>query len=560
MILASLNQIFKTTYDNLGIKVEPKIIKSNREDLCDYQCDDAFKLAKEMRMSPIDIGNKIIDDLKNNVSYNDIIDSIETYAPGFINIKVSKKIINQSLNAMNIEHFGLKTHSPLSVFCDYGGPNMAKPLHVGHARSPIVGEAIKRLYKYAGHKVTSDIHLGDCGLQIGQVLYAILRDKLKVEDITLEYLDKAYPEMSSLCKKDPELKKECEDLCLRLQNGDKDLEYYYKYISDVSVGEIRRIYDYLDIQFDTWEGEKSALPYVSKVEKILKDKHLLRQSEGAMIVDIAKEDDNKPMPPLLFKKHNGACIYATTDLASIQQRVEDYNPEKFIYLADLRQSLHFEQVFRTVKLSNLSDATFEFCGFGTVNGTDGKPFKTRAGDTPKLWTLLQEIKSNFTSLKEDNKNMSEEDLDRITTGILKFADLQNFREKDYIFDIEKFSKVVGKTGPYIMYTYLRLNKVIDDSFITKLNDEIYNESDRKLRIKILQLKDAFNLALKNNAPDVIANYLYNLCIASNTFYEYNRISNANNEMKSQWISLLKLTNQIILDLSTILGLQMPSKM
>ena len=560
MIISRLNELFKKTYNNLGIQIEPKIIASNREDLCDYQCDDAFKLAKDMHMSPIDIGNKIIEDLQKNSEYHKIIEDAEVYTPGFINIKISKELINDALNKMNIPHFGLKTDSPKKIFFDYGGPNMAKPLHVGHSRSPIIGEAIKRMYAYLGNEVISDIHLGDTGLQIGQVLYAIQRDNIKIEDITLGYLDKVYPEISGLCKTDAEVKAKCEELTFRLQKGEEELERYFEAISKISVGEIKRIYDYLDIHFDTWEGEHSALKYVDKVENILKDKGLLKESEGALIVDVANDEDKKPMPPLLFKKSNGACIYATTDLASIEQRVENFDPEYFIYLADLRQALHFEQVFRTVKLSNLTNASFEFCGFGTVNGPDGKPFKTRAGDTPKLWDLLQEIKANFVALKAENSQMEQIDLDKIVTGILKFADLQNFREKDYIFDIDKFSKVVGKTGPYIMYTYLRINKVIDNNLIKELDDTITNDSDRRLRIKILQLKDIFDSAIKHNAPDIIANYLYNLCVLSNAFYENNRLNEASEETKTQWVSLLNISNRIILDLSNILGLQMPSKM
>ena len=560
MIITKLNEIFRTAYNKVGISIEPKIITSNREDLCDYQCDDAFKLAKEMRMSPMQIGQRIIEAIYEIEANKKYISSLEVYNPGFINIKISDEFINATINEINKPHFGLTANNPDTYFIDYGGPNIAKPLHVGHSRSPMIGEAIKRMYQYIGHKVYSDIHLGDTGLPIGQVLYAIFRDNKTAEDITLQYLDKAYPEMSGICKTDKEIKAECEELTLRLQKGDKSLQPYYDKICEVSVGEVKRIYDYLDIRFDMWEGEYSALPFVDKVQNILEGENLLYPSQGALVVDVQQEDDKKEIPPLLFKKTNGAYLYASTDLGSMMQRIEYCNPKHFIYIADLRQGLHFEQVFRTAILAKMTDADFKFCGFGTVNGPDGKPFKTRAGDTPKLWDLLEDIKTNFLSLKEENKNMAKEDLDKIITGILKFADLQNFREKDYIFDIDKFSKVVGKTGPYIMYTYLRINKIIDKSFINTLNDTITNESDRKLRIKILQLKDTFALAIKNNAPDIIANYLYNLCVLSNTFYENNRISQADDKTKAQWISLLDISNRIILDLSQILGLQMPSSM
>ena len=507
MIIKKITVLFEQAYKNLGIDIAPKIVLSNREDLCDYQCDDAFKLAKVLHKSPIDIGNMIIDEISKTDASKDVIEKIEVYTPGFINIRICAKLINGTLNSLTVPHFGIPEEKQETVFFDYGGPNVAKPLHVGHSRSPIIGDALKRIYAYAGYTTKSDVHLGDSGLQIGQVLYGIFRDNKQLDEIDLEYLDKIYPEMSGLCKVDEGIKNKCEELTFRLQKGDAELEKYYNVIKNVSVTEIKRVFDLLGVSFDTWEGEFTSLKFVDTVERKLNEKGLLQKSQGATIVEVSTEDDKKPLPPLLFKKSNGACIYATTDLASIEQTVQDCNPDKFIYVADLRQSLHFEQVFRTVKKADLSKATFEFCGFGTVNGKDGKPFKTRAGNTPKLVELLSDIKENFISLKSENAQMNDDDLNKIVVGILKFADLQNYREKDYIFDVEQFSKVVGKTGPYIMYTYLRLNKIILENQITPFNDTIYNEYDRSLRIKLLNIKNIFKSALAENAPDVIANYL-----------------------------------------------------
>ena len=560
MIIKKITKLFEQAYKNLNIDIMPKIILSNREDLCDYQCDDAFKLAKVLHKSPIDIGNMIIDEISKNLASKSVIERIEVYTPGFINIRICAMLINDTLNSLTAPHFGIPEEKQKTVFFDYGGPNVAKPLHVGHSRSPIIGDALKRMYTYAGYTTKSDVHLGDSGLQIGQVLYGIFRDNKQLDEIDLEYLDKIYPEMSGLCKVDEEIKNKCEELTYKLQKGDTKLEEYYNTIKKVSVNEIKRVFDLLGITFDTWEGEFSSLKYVDAVEQKLNEKGLLQISQGATIVEISTDEDKKPLPPLLFKKSNGACIYATTDLASIEQRVQDYTPDKFIYVADLRQALHFEQVFRTVKKADLSKAEFTFCGFGTVNGKDGKPFKTRTGNTPKLVDLLNDIKENFISLKPENAQMSDDDLNKIVVGILKFADLQNYREKDYIFDIEHFSKVVGKTGPYIMYTYLRLNKIILNNEIKPFNNTIYNEFDRNLRIKLLNIKSVFTSALKENAPDVIANYLYDVCVLSNGFYEHNRVNDSANEIKEQWISLLIFANKVITEFSSLLGLEMPTRM
>ncbi len=440
------------------------VIPSNRPELCDYQSDDVFKLAKKEHKNPIELGNAIVDEIHQMEDFSFYFDSVTFAPPGFINIKVSDELINHVLKEMNENpKFNLKTPEVAETFVlDYGGPNIAKPLHVGHMRTAIVGESIKRIIKYMGHNTISDVHLGDYGLQIGQVIYGIQQDHKKIEEITLDYLEQTYPKISGLCKENDEIKQKCANITKELQEGNAEYQKLWKIILEISGNDIKRLYHYLDVHFDLWQGESDAYPYIKKTEDFLNERNLLEVSDGAKIVPVKEENDQTEIPPFIFEKSNGAYLYGTTDLATIYERMNRFHPNHILYIVDNRQSLHFEQVFRVCRKSGLTkDTSLEFLGYGTVNGMDGKPYKTRSGDAPKLDYLFQEVKDIFCSKKEENKEMKEEDLDKIVNAILKFADLQNSRERDYIFDIQKFSNVVGKTGPYILYTYLRIQKILN---------------------------------------------------------------------------------------------------
>ena len=335
-------------------------------------------------------------------------------------------------------------------------------------------------------------------------------------------------------------------------------------ITRISKSDIKRIYDYLGVQFDLWLGESDAYKYIPSLTKELEENQLLNISEGAKIIDISESTDKLEMPPLIYQKTNGAYLYGTTDLATIYQRQKDFKPAKIIYIADNRQSLHFTQVFRAAKkISCLKSINCEFLGLGTINGKDGKPFKTRSGNTPRLDNLFAEIKEIFMSDTEHNETYDEKDLDIIVNAIIKFADLQNNREKEYIFDIAKFSKISGKTGPYILYTYLRATKIIknNQSFVDKLSKTIYNEHDRNLRLKLLELNDTLNYAFKTRMISHIANYLYEISVLVNAFYENNHINNLEDINKKQdWVTLLSLATKIMATLLEILGIDIPSKM
>ncbi len=563
-----INSILEEYLEKSGIG-KLTINKSNRPDLCDFQCNDTFRISKELHKSPIEVGEELVLKISNLPDRTYYFKKVEFVKPGFINFILSDDFINDILLKMNNDtKFNIKMPKTKEKFViDYCGANVAKPLHVGHMRTTIVGESIARIVRFMGHETICDVHLGDYGLQIGQVIYGIIRDNKKIEDINIMYLDKLYPEISALSKVDENVKNECAQITKKLQDGDEEYQKLWKKIMEVSVADIKGICDYLGAHFDYWYGESDAYPYLKELEEMLINKKLLRESEGALVVDVSDINDKKELPPLLFKKSNGAYLYASTDLACLLQRKKDFNPDHVLYVTDLRQALHFEQVFRTTeKLGLFKKEQLEHLGYGTVNGMDGKPFKTRDGKAPKLQSLFDEVKEIFISKKEENKNLSNEDLDKIVNAILKYGDLQNSKEKDYIFNIEKFSETVGKTGPYILYTYLRINKILKDNNYEytdskKLSNVIYNESDRNLRIKLFDVEDYVYLAFNNRNPFYVADYIYDLCLLLNNFYQNNNISSLDDEVKkSDWLFILSLSNKILKELLSLLIIEIPSKM
>jgi arginyl-tRNA synthetase len=566
MIIEKLEEIIKESFKKAGYDIESiKVIKSNRPDLCDYQCDDVFKLTKVYHQNPIQIGEKIVEELNKHEKFSDYFDKIEFVKPGFINITVSNTFINKYLKEMtnDIKAILNVPENKETFVVDFGGANVAKPLHVGHMRTILVGESVSRIIRFFGHKTIGDVHLGDYGLQIGQVIYGILRDGKTAQDIDIKYLDKIYPEMSGICKENEEVKAECAEITKQLQDGNEKYTILWKKILEISVQDIKKNYDYLGANFDLWLGESDSYRYLEQLEKQFNDKGILSESEGAIIVNVSKPEDKKEVPPLLFKKSNGAYLYASTDLATILQRKEDFNPDHILYVVDSRQALHFEQVFRASDLGGLMPySSLEHLGYGTVNGEDGKPYKTRNGDNPKLEGLFETAREIFISKKESNKDMPREDVDKIVNSILKFADLQNSRDKDYIFDLNKFSDVSGKTGPYILYTYLRINKILKEEHIDlTLTNNIYNKFDRYLRIKMLDYIDALNLAFNERKPNYVAEYVYNLCVACNVFYQNNHIANMEDKInKNDWLFVLNISNKIIKEMLYLLGIEIPSMM
>ena len=566
MIVEELENKIKESFIDAGYQIDDvRVIKSNRPDLCDYQCDDIFKLTKIYHQNPIEIGEKVVDKLNSINDFDNYFTKVEFVKPGFINISLSELFINMNIKKMmNDIKSVVKMSKDMETFViDFGGANVAKPLHVGHMRTILVGESVARIIRFFGHKTVCDVHLGDYGLQIGQVIYGILRDKKNIDDIDIKYLDKIYPEMSGICKENDEIKDACATITKELQDGNEEYHNYWKKIIEVSVADIKKNYDYLGAHFDYWYGESDSYNYLEKLEKIFKQSDILTESEGAIVVNVSKDTDKKELPPLLFKKSNGAYLYASTDLATILQRKEDFNPNHILYVVDNRQALHFEQVFRASQLGGLMPYdSLEHLGYGTVNGEDGKPYKTRNGDNPKLEGLFEKAREVFISKKESNKDMTRDDIDKIVNSTLKYADLQNSREKDYVFDLNKFSDVSGKTGPYILYTYLRINKILnEESHKLEISNKIYNEYDRDLRLKMLDYPEAINAAFKERKPHYVADYVYNLAVACNIFYQNNHINGMNDEIKkNDWLYILTVSNCLIKEMLYLLGIEIPTKM
>lgn len=557
-----LENILNETLKTLNYDYETKIVKSNIDGV-DFQCDDAFKLAKIYHKAPFIIAEEIVNKLKENENFKEYFKEVNVAKPGFINIITSDKLINNTLKElMKKDKLGIKRENN-KIVLDYGGPNIAKPLHVGHLRTAIIGQAINNILKFKGNTTISDVHLGDIGAQMGQVIYGIIHDfpNKKYEDIEfdLDYLNVTYPKISGLCKENEKIKEQCAEITKKLQNKDKNYQILWKKICDLSIKDIKRIYDYLDVHFDYWYGESDAYKYFDEMMEYLDKKSCVKIDDGAKVIDVKEDDDKIEIPPCIIQKSDGAYLYATSDLGTIWQRKKDFNPDEIIYVVDARQSMHFTQVFRASKKTNIYNGKLTFCGYGTVNGEDNKPFKTRTGGALKLDDLIKEVKEEFVNLREENKNMQDEDLDKIVNAIIKFADLQNDYTKNYIFDIKKFSEVNGKTGPYILYTYLRISKLLTQNN-GKLSENIYNEIDRTLRLKLLEVTSIIEAAAKERKPHLIANYLYELSVIDNNFYQTNHMSSLEENIKNDYNIILEYNNLVIKKLLELLGIHIPKAM
>jgi len=522
------NTILKIYKIDFNSKVQTSSIEG-----VDFQCNDAFILAKNLHLSPLTIAQSLCQEL--NLSNNFSLVEVKN---GFINFVLSDNFIYDEIESIyKSEKLGVNEPKNKELyFLDYGGPNIAKPLHVGHLRSPIIGESVKRIINYAGHNTLSDVHYGDYGLQLGEVIYGLKERNINLNEITLSLLNEIYPEINARIKVDENLAKTCAEITKQLQEGNSEYLQYFKVIREISSKDIKRIYDYLDVKFDFYKGESEAYNYISELTSLLNSKNLLQESNGAKVIDISRQGDKKELPPLIYQKSNGAYLYGTTDMATVLQRVKNYNPDHILYFADIRQDLHYTQFFRAVENADIiSSKNLEFHGFGTVNGLDGKPYKTREGKSPSLDSLFNDVKT----MLQKNKTMDlekESDLDKIVNSVIKFADLQNNYEKDYIFDLEKFSKLDGKTGPYILYSYCRLNKVYNKYINTislKLNKVNKNNIEREIKIKILNFASIFNRAFIERKPSLIAEYLFDFSTKLNLFYETNRFSDDDNKKSSR---------------------------
>ncbi|MDD5900354.1 MAG: arginine--tRNA ligase [Lachnospiraceae bacterium] len=561
---------------------------SNRPDLCQYQCNGAMAAAKQYKVAPIEIAKAVAEQLAES----ETIAEVNAVMPGFINIKVDEEFLAAYLQEMTEEeNFGFeKTKNPLTIVVDYGGPNVAKPLHIGHLRSAVIGESIKRICRFAGHNVIGDVHLGDLGLQMGLVMEG-LRERApelpyfdksftgeypKEPPFTLAELEEIYPAASALSKQNEAFKERAQRTTLEFQLGEPGYVALWHHIMNVSVPDLKRNYDNLNVSFDVWKGESDVQPYIPAMVQDLIDKGLAYESQGAMVVDVQEEGDSKEIPPCIVRKSDGAALYATSDLATIVEREKLYEPDRYIYLADKRQEMHFTQVFRTARKAGIVEPEKElmFLGFGTMNGKDGKPFKTRDGGVMRLEQLIADTNEEVLKKVTENREMDEAEAKEIakTIGLaaIKYGDLSNQATKDYIFDLDRFTSFEGNTGPYILYTMVRIKSILakyqaecSEKKPVAINASVreYGADELALMLLTARFNDMAEHAYEEVAPHKICQYIYELADAFNSFYHNNKIIAETDEIKQgEWIALITLVLHLLEVCIDLLGFSAPDRM
>ena len=563
-------------YDVDKLSMEP----SNRRDLGEYQLNDAMQLAKTYHENPRVIAEKIVKELSKDKRF----ENINIAGPGFINFSLQLEYCYEILNKMQKDLFSnIDKRENKKVILDYGGANVAKSLHVGHLRSANIGEALKRLANTMGYEAIGDAHLGDYGRPLGLVINEIKRqypilpyfdenyngsyDNLDLP-ITNEDLEKIYPIASLKAKEDEKYLEESRTITAKIQQKEKGYYDLWKKIVEISKEDIKKTYSKLNVNFEIWNGESDEMEYFDELYKICQERNILQQSEGAQIIDISKEDDKSPIPPLLFIKSNNSVSYETTDLATILERIKNYNPDEIWYVVDARQELHFEQVFRaSKKIGIIDDKTkLEYIGFGTMNGQDGKPFKTRDGGVMTLKKLIDLVKVE-TKKKITNESIKEEEKESISNDVaiatIKYADLLPFRNTDYVFEIDKFSDLEGKTGPYLLYSTIRMRSLINKANINNLKpvSKLIGEKEKDIILTLLNLPFILDKALDTKSLNEIAEYLFKLTSSYNKFYAENRILTEKDEqLRDSWITLTEIVYRLNCLLLDILGITIPNKM
>ena len=571
-----------------------KVTLSNRPDLCEYQCNGAMAAAKEYKCAPFMISDKIAEALSGNPMFA----MAESVKPGFLNIKISNEYLAEYLNSMQKDEgrYGCeKAAEPKTIMIDYGGPNVAKPLHVGHLRSAIIGESVKRIGKFMGHHMIGDVHLGDWGLQMGLIIteLKLRRPELvyfdesfegeypKEAPFTIAELEEIYPTASGKSKEDAAYKEAAMQATYELQHGRRGYQALLKHILDVSVSDLKKNYENLNVSFELWKGESDAQPYIPDMVQKMKDDGYAYISDGALVVDVKEDTDTKEIPPCMILKSDGASLYNTTDLATMVWRMKDYHPDELIYVVDKRQELYFTQVFRCARKTGIvkPETKLKFLGFGTMNGKDGKPFKTREGGVMRLEYLVSAI--NEEMLKKITENQkSKEDLDidqeeavrtakTVALSAIKYGDLSNQASKDYIFDIDRFTSFEGNTGPYILYTIVRIKSILskyeamgkDVSACSSVIKAADSENEKNLMLVLSRFNAVMENAFEETAPHKICAYIYELANAFNGFYHGTKIlSEENEEIQKSYIAVLCLTKCILETCIDVLGFSAPDRM
>ncbi|MDY5664746.1 MAG: arginine--tRNA ligase [Blautia sp.] len=562
-----------------------KVNVSNRPDLCEYQCNGAMAGAKAYKKAPF----MIADDVVANLKGSRIFSMAEVVKPGFINLKVSEEYLAQYLKDMaDDEKLSVNTaENPKTIIIDYGGPNVAKPLHVGHLRSAIIGESIKRIGRFVGHKVIGDVHLGDWGLQMGLIITELKHRQPELvyfddsytgtypeeAPFTIGELEEIYPSASAKSKEDEAYRAEALEATHLLQQGKPGYMALWNHIMNVSVTDLKRNYANLNVTFDLWKKESDAQPYIPDMVEKMKEQGFAYEDQGALVVDVKEESDTKEIPPCMLLKSDGASLYTTTDLATIVERMKLFNPDEILYVVDKRQELHFIQVFRCARKTGLvkEDTKLSFLGFGTMNGKDGKPFKTREGGVMRLENLIADIDEEMFHKIVENRSVKDKDAQEtakiVGLSAIKYGDLSNQATKDYVFDIDRFTSFEGNTGPYILYTIVRIKSILNryqeeggDLSAGEILAAV-NESEKNLMLQLTGFGTTVESAFEEKAPHKICAYIYEVSNAFNSFYHETKILSESDEAKKQsFIQLLQLTKKVLETSIDLLGFSAPDKM
>lgn len=564
-----------------------KVSPSNRPDLCEYQCNGAMAGAKQYHKAPIMIAN----DVAAKLADSSVFEKAEAVAPGFLNLTLKNEFVGDYIKGMRAEEkYGLEEpKNPVKIVIDYGGPNIAKPLHVGHLRPAIIGESVKRIARYAGHDIIGDIHLGDWGQPMGLVINELKVRKPELvyfdESYTGEYpkeapftiseLEEIYPYASKRSKEDAQYKAAAMECTFKLQNGVRGYRALWDHIIAISVVDLKKNYEKLNVEFDLWNGESTVHDLIPKMVAYMKEGGYAHISEGALVVDVKEETDTKEMPPCMILKSDGAALYNTTDLATIMMRMEVEKPDRLIYVVDKRQELYFEQVFRCARKTKLvnDDTQLKFLGFGTMNGKDGKPFKTRDGGVMRLEALIKEINDEMLRKITENRGVEDEEARQtaqvVGLAALKYGDLSNQASKDYIFDIDRFTSFEGDTGPYILYTIVRIKSILakyqeNGGNLETVRPNIkapVSDSEKQLMLALAKYNASIEAAYEETAPYKICAYIYDLANAFNHFYHETKIIGEEDEAKKAgWIALLMLTRDVLETAIDLLGFSAPERM
>lgn len=562
-----------------------RVAISNRPDLCEFQCNGAMAGAKKYKKAPLEIAG----DVAATLADNSIFREVTAVPPGFLNINISEDYLTEYLKEMEADsRFGLEMpEKPKKVIIDYGGANVAKPLHVGHIRSAVIGESIKRICRYAGHEVIGDVHLGDWGLQMGLVIIGLQElqpDLVYFDDsyegeypgeapFTISELEEIYPRASARSKEDPQFKARAMEATYKLQNGVRGYRTLWRHILNVSTEDLKKNYGSLNVEFDLWKGESDVHDLIPDMVNYMKEEGYAYESEGALVVDVKEETDTKEIPPCMILKSDGAALYNTTDLATILERMNLYDPDEIIYVVDKRQELYFEQVFRCARKTKLvnPDTVLEFLGFGTMNGKDGKPFKTREGGVMRLENLIRETREEMLAKIKENRTLLDGEAEEISRIIalsaLKYGDLSNQASKDYIFDIDRFTSFEGDTGPYILYTIVRIKSILSKykeqgGSLAELNlRKPSDRSEKDLMLKLASFNAIMEAACEEKAPHKICAYIYDLANSFNHFYHETKILSEDDKIRRfGLLALLVFARDILETCIDVLGFSAPERM